>query len=339
MPSFRRFLARRLALALVTLLGVIVAVFILTFLLPGDIAALKLGQYATEETLAAMRKELGTDRPAAVQFVNYVGKLSRGDMGTSWVSGNPVRKDLSERLPATLEVGLAAIVMGIVVGHVLGILAAVKQDTFLDEIVRVYAVLGASTAVFWLALLLIYVFYFRLGWAPPPMGRLDLALQAPPGITRFYVVDSLLARDWAALRNSLAHLALPAGTLGFIVSAPITKMVRAAMLDALHSDFIRTARAVGVPYQEVVLRDGLRNAWIPIVTSIGISFGYLMAGNVLVEQIFAWPGIGQYAWQALTSNDFDALRGFILTVAVMYLLMNLVVDLLYALIDPRIRLG
>jgi peptide/nickel transport system permease protein len=339
MLSFHRFLARRLALAVVTLVGVILTVFVLTFLLPGDIAALKLGQYATEDTLAAMRKEMGTDQPAVVQFVNYVKKLSRGDMGMSWVSGNPVRVDLGRRLPATLELGLAAIIIGILIGHVLGITAAVRQNTLLDEIVRGYAILGASTAVFWLALVLIYVFYFRLRWAPPPMGRLDLAIEVPPSITGLYVVDSLLAQDWTALRNSVAHLALPAVALGFIVSAPITKMVRAAMLDALHSDFIRTARAVGVPYRQVVLGDALRNAWIPILTSIGISFGYLLAGNVLVEQIFAWPGIGFYAWLSLTSKDFDALRGFILIVAVLYLLINLIIDLLYAVIDPRIRLG
>lgn len=337
--SFRRYIARRLALGLLTLLGVIVAVFILTFVLPGDLASLKLGPYATEEGLAAMRKEMGTDKPVPVQFINYVSGLLRGDMGKSWVSGQPVQKDMEQRLPATIELGLAALTIAMVVGLILGILAAVRRDSVLDQVIRGYAILGASTASFWLALVVIYIFYFRLDWAPPPLGRLDVGVQAPPSITKLYAIDSLLARDWTLLRHSLGHLALPALTLGFIVSAPMTKIVRAAMLDVLHSDFIRTARTIGVSFRAIIIRDALRNAMIPILTTSGIAFGYLMAGNVLVERIFAWPGIGQYAWTALTTKDFEALRGFILVVAVIYVLINLVIDVLYSVIDPRIRLG
>lgn len=339
MVSLRRYVARRLLLGAVTLLGVVVAVFVLTSVLPGDLASIKLGPYATEEGLAAMRTELGTDRPVMVQFVDYVSGLLRGDMGRSWLTGQPVRRDMSQRLPATIELALAALVMALVVGHVLGILAAVRRDSLIDQAVRGFAILGASTAIFWLALVLIYVFYYRLDWAPAPIGRLDVGTESPPPVTRLYVVDSLLAGDLELFTSSLAHLALPALALGFIVTAPITKMVRAAMLDVLHSDFIRTARAIGVPYRSIVMRDGLRNALIPILTTIGIVFGYLMAGNVLVEQIYAWPGIGQYAWQSLISKDFEALRGFILVVAVIYVLANLIIDLLYSVIDPRIRLG
>ena len=339
MVSLRRYVARRLLLGAVTLLGVVVAVFVLTSVLPGDLASLKLGPYATEEGLAAMRTELGTDRPVMVQFVDYVSGLLRGDMGRSWLTGQTVRQDMSQRLPATIELALAALVMALVVGHILGILAAVRRDSLIDQAVRGFAILGASTAIFWLALVFIYVFYYRLDWAPAPVGRLDVGSARPPPVTRLYVVDSLLAGDWELFTSSLAHLALPALALGFIVTAPITKMVRAAMLDVLHSDFIRTARAIGVPYRSIVMRDGLRNALIPILTTIGIVFGYLMAGNVLVERIFAWPGIGQYAWQSLISKDFEALRGFILVVAVIYVLINLTIDLLYSVIDPRIRLG
>jgi peptide/nickel transport system permease protein len=337
--SFRRYIVRRLALGAVTLLGVIVAVFVLTFVLPGDLASLKLGPYATEEGLATMRKEMGTDKPVPIQFVNYVSRLLQGDMGKSWVSGQPVQTDMAQRLPATIELGLAALVIAIGVGLLLGVVAAVRRDSLLDQLIRGYAILGASTASFWLALVLIYVFYFRLDWAPAPLGRLNVGMPAPPAITKLYVIDSLLARDWALLRHGLGHLALPALTLGFIVSAPMTKIVRAAMLDVLHSDFIRTARTIGVPFRAIIARDGLRNAMIPILTTGGIAFGYLMAGNVLVERIFAWPGIGQYAWTALTTKDFEALRGFILVVAVIYVLINLVIDVLYSVIDPRIRLG
>ena len=339
MVSLRRYVARRLLLGAVTLLGVVVAVFVLTSVLPGDLASIKMGPYATEEGLAAMRTELGTDRPVMVQFVDYVSGLLRGDMGRSWLTGQTVRQDMSQRLPATIELALAALVMALVVGHILGILAAVRRDSLIDQAVRGFAILGASTAIFWLALVFIYVFYYRLDWAPAPVGRLDVGSARPPPVTRLYVVDSLLAGDWELFTSSLAHLALPALALGFIVTAPITKMVRAAMLDVLHSDFIRTARAIGVPYRSIVMRDGLRNALIPILTTIGIVFGYLMAGNVLVEQIYAWPGIGQYAWQSLISKDFEALRGFILVVAVIYVLINLTIDLLYSVIDPRIRLG
>ena len=337
--SFRRYIVRRLALGAITLFGVIVAVFILSFLLPGDLASLRLGPYATEAGLAAMRKELGTDKPVPVQFVSYVSGLLQGDMGKSWVSGQPVQRDMAQRLPATIELGLAALVIAIGVGLVLGIVSAVRRNSALDQLIRGYAILGASTASFWLALVLIYIFYFRLDWAPAPLGRLDVGMQAPPSITKLYVIDSLLARNWTLLRHSLGHLALPALTLGFIVSAPMTKIVRAAMLDVLHSDFIRTARTIGVPFRAIVIRDGLRNAMIPILTTSGIAFGYLMAGNVLVERIFAWPGIGQYAWTALTAKDFQALRGFILVVAIIYVLINLVIDVLYSVIDPRIRLG
>jgi len=339
MVSLRRYVARRLLLGTVTLLGVVVAVFVLTTVLPGDLASIKLGPYATEEGLAAMRAELGTDRPILAQFVDYVSGLLRGDMGRSWLTGQPVRRDMGQRLPATIELALAALVMALVIGLILGILAAVRRDSFIDQAVRGFAILGASTAIFWLALVLIYVFYYRLDWAPAPAGRLDVGTERPPAVTRLYVVDSLLARDWELFTNSLAHVALPALALAFIVTAPITKMVRAAMLDVLQADYIRTALAIGVPYRAIVMRDGLRNAMIPILTTIGIVFGYLMAGNVLVEQIFAWPGIGQYAWQSLISKDFEALRGFILLVAVTYVLINLVIDLLYSVIDPRIRLG
>ncbi len=339
MVSLRTYLFRRLLLAVITLCGVIVAVFLLTRILPGNPAAVRLGPYASPELLASMEKEMGLDKPLPVQFVGYVAALARGDMGKSWRTGQPVRMDLAQRLPATLELALAATLIAILVGLSLGTLAAVRQNTLLDRIIRFFAILGASTALFWLALVFIYVFYYRLGWAPSPLGRIDVGLSTPLRISGAYVLDSLLTANWPAFRNSLSHLLLPALTLAFVVSAPITKMVRAAMLDTLHADFIRTARTVGVPEAQVIFRDGLRNAMVPILTTIGIVFGYLMAGNVLVEMIFAWPGIGSYAWQALVNKDFEAIQGFVLLIAAMYVVLNLGIDLLYSLIDPRIRLG
>jgi len=339
MISLRKYLLRRLALAVLTLCGVIVAVFMLTRILPGNPAVVRLGPYASPELLASMEKQMGLDRPLAAQFARYVAALARVDMGKSWRTGQPVLTDLAQRLPATLELALAATLLAIVIGLCLGTLAAVRQNSLADRIIRLFAVLGASTALFWLALVFVYVFYYLLGWAPSPLGRLDVGLSAPPRLTGAFVLDSLLTGRWAALGNSLSHLALPAVTLAFVVSAPITKMVRAAMLDTLHADFIRTARTVGVPEAQVIFRDGLRNAMVPILTTIGIVFGYLMAGNVLVEMIFAWPGIGSYAWLALVNKDLEAIQGFVLLIATMYVVLNLGIDLLYSLIDPRIRLG
>ena len=339
MISLRKYLLGRLALAVLTLCGVIVAVFLLTRILPGNPAVVRLGPYASPELLASMEKQMGLDKPLAAQFTRYIAALARGDMGKSWRTGQPVLTDLAQRLPATLELALAATLIAIVIGLCLGTLAAVRQNSLADRIIRLYAILGASMALFWLALVFVYVFYYRLGWAPSPLGRLDVGLSAPPRLTGAFVLASLLTGRWAALGNSLGHLALPAATLAFIVSAPITKMVRAAMLDTLHADFIRTARTVGVPEVQVIFRDGLRNAMVPILTTIGIVFGYLMAGNVLVEMIFAWPGIGSYAWLALVNKDLEAIQGFVLLIATMYVVLNLGIDLLYSLIDPRIRLG
>lgn len=339
MVSFRRYVLRRLFLAAVTLFGVIVAVFILTRILPGNPAAVRLGPYAKPELLAAMEKEMGLDKPLPVQFADYVTALMRGDWGHSWRTGRAVQEDLLQRLPATLELALAATLIAVVAGLVLGVVAAIRRGSLFDQIIRIVAVLGASTALFWLALVFVFVFYYHLGWAPAPLGRLDVGLKPPTMITGMYVVDSLLTRNWTTLRNALSHLWLPAFSLAFIVSAPITKIVRAAMLDTLRADFIRTARTIGVPEREIIFRDALRNAMIPILTTIGIVFGYLMAGNVLVEMIFAWPGIGYYAWMALQNNDFNAIQGFVLAIAAGYVFLNLGIDLLYAVIDPRIRLG
>jgi peptide/nickel transport system permease protein len=337
--SLQRYILRRLLLAFVTLCGVVMAVFLITRILPGDPAAVRLGPYATAELHAAMVKEMGLDQPLPIQFVNYVVKLAQGDMGKSWRTGQGVRDDLFQRLPATLELAFFATLIAILVGLAVGIPAAVFHNSWFDQAARVFATIGASTALFWLALVFIYVFYYRLGWAAPPLDRLDVGIQPPPQITGLYVIDSLLTANLDALKNSVHHLALPAITLAFVVSAPIVKIVRAGMLDQLNADYIRTAQMIGVPMREIVWRDALRNALIPILTTIGIVFGYLMAGNVLVEMIFAWPGIGSYAWLALLNKDFEAIQGFVLLIAVLYVSLNLVIDLLYSVIDPRIRLG
>lgn len=339
MPPLLRFLARRLVLALITLVGVVVAVFLLTHMLPSNPAALRAGPLASAERIAQLEREMGLDQPLWQQFASYARLLARGDLGQSWRTEQPVLTELLQRLPATVELAATAFVLALVFGLVVGILAAVFYGTWLDQAARIFATLGASLALFWLALVNVQVFYYTLRWAPSPLGRLTVGRAEPPTLTGLLTLDSLLARDWGALGDSLAHLWLPALTLAFVVSAPIIKITRGAMLEALRADFVRTARAIGVPAHQVILTDALRNAFIPVLTTLGIVFGYLIAGNVIIERVFAWPGIGQYAWNALTTNDFNAIQGFVLLIAVAYVLLNLIIDLAYGVVSPRIRLG
>jgi peptide/nickel transport system permease protein len=323
----------------ITWLGVVVAVFALTHILPGNPAQVRLGTFATPEALAALEKEMGLDRPVSTQFVVYFTNLLRGDMGVSYKTSQPVAKDILQRLPASLELAAFSILIATALGLPLGILAAVNKDSPLDQAVRGLVVFGASTPLFWLGLMMIFVFFFTLQWTAPPLGRFDPVLPAPERLTGFFTLDSLLRGDLGAFRLSLSHLVLPGATLAIIIIAPIIKIVRASMLQVLGADFIRTARAIGMRPLQIVTQDALKNALVPIVTMIGIVIGYLLGGNVIVERIFAWPGIGQYLFEAILANDFEAIQGTVLTVAVMYVLLNLLVDLLYAVLDPRIRLG
>jgi peptide/nickel transport system permease protein len=324
---------------MITLAGVVIVVFILTHILPGNPAALRAGPLADEALIARYEAEMGLDRPLYVQFINYTRLLLQGDLGESWRTGQPVLQELGQRLPATLELAVTAFLLAIGFGLTLGIGAAVFAQSWLDHAVQVFATLGASLALFWLALVGVQIFYYTLSWAPAPLDRLTIGVPEPPTVTGLFTVDSLLTGNWAIFVDAVSHLWLPALTLAFVVSAPITKTTRAAMLDSLGSDFVRTARAIGVPVHQVILVDALRNAFMPVLTTLGIVFGYLMAGNVIVERVFAWAGIGQYAWTALTTKDFNAVQGFVLLIGIVYVMLNLGIDLLYGVIDPRIRLS
>lgn len=337
--SLGRYLARRLALSVVTLFGVIVTVFVVTRVLPGDPALVKAGQYATPEVRATIRKQLGLDKSFVVQLVTYVGNVLRGNLGDSVRSGQPVRQDLLNRLPATGELALAALLFGGLIGIPLGIWAAVRRDSWIDGVIHQIAIVGAATPLFWFGLVLIYLFYHLWHIAPAPVGRLSSDLTAPRHLTGFYTIDALLTGNWTVLRDALAHLVLPTFALGFVVMSPFIKMSRAAMLNVLGSDYVLAARSLGLSDREIVWQDALKNALVSLLTVTGIVLGYLLAGNVLVETIFAWPGIGYYAWNAITGSDYDAINGFVLVVAVIYVVLNLAIDLTYTLIDPRIRLG
>jgi peptide/nickel transport system permease protein len=337
--GFGGFLLRRLALTVPTLFGVTVVGFLLAYMLPGNPALVKAGPFATPDFVAEVERQMGLDQPLPVQYLRYLGALLQGDLGLSSSTGRPVLADFAQRLPATLELTLAALLIAIGIGVPLGVLAAIHRDTLLDHAGRVLSVAGVAMPSFWTGLLLIYVFFYLLDLAPAPLGRLAPGLQPPAAVTGLYVVDSALAGDWPALRSALQHLALPAATLGIAVMAPVARMVRATMLETLQSDFVKAAWGAGLPPRRVIYGDALRNALIPVVTILGVVFGFLMAGNAVVESVFAWPGIGNYAVTSLMTKDAGPIQSFVLFVALMYVVVNLAVDLLYGLIDPRIRLG
>ncbi len=331
-------IARRLLTALPTLIGVIIVTFLLTRVLPGDTAAYFAGPAATPQAIEEVKKKLGLDRSLPVQFVSYVEALAKGDLGASLSTGQTVVKDIRTRLPASAELTLAGLVLGIVVAVPLGILAAVRQGSWIDHLCRVVATAGVSLPVFFSGLLLVYLFYYRLGWAPPPMGRLDVFSTAPNSITGFYLIDSLIARDFETFRAAFAQLILPAVTLGMFALAPIARMTRASMLAALSSEFVRTAKASGLSTRAVIVTYAFRNAMLPVVTTLGMVFSFLLGANVLVEKVFAWPGIGSYAVDALIKSDFAPVQGFVLTMAILYVMLNLLIDILYGVIDPRVRI-
>lgn len=327
----------RLLGALPALAGVVLATFVLTRVLPGDTAAYFAGPTAGPEAIERIRRELGLDRPLAEQFASYVAALARGDMGTSLTTGQPVRADLAARLPASAELTLAGLLLAVGVAVPLGILAAVRQGSVWDHLCRVVVTAGVSLPVFFTGLLLVYVFYFVLGWAPAPVGRLDAYASPPPAATGFYTVDALLAGEWETLRGALAQLVLPAVTLGLFALAPLARMTRGSMLAVLGADFVRTARASGLSGRTVVLTYAFRNAVLPVVTTLGMVFSFLLGANVLVEKVFAWPGVGSYAVEALIASDFAPVQGFVLAMAVLYVLLNLALDLVNQALDPRLR--
>ena len=336
--GFGRYLAARLLLVVPTLIGVTLITFTLTYLLPGNPALVKAGPLATPEHVKEMERRMGLDRPLRVQYWRYVSGLLRADLGESSSTGRPVVEDFRQRIPATLELTLASLLIAAAIGIPLGVLAAVHRDTTIDHVSRLIGVGGVAMPSFWTGLLLLYVFFYLASVAPAPLGRIAPEVPAPTRITGLYVVDALLTANGRALVSSLHQLMLPALTLGFAVMAPLTRMVRATMLEILESDFVRAAWAAGLPRRRVIYGDALRNALIPLITLLGVIFGFLMAGNVVVEMVFAWPGLGNYAITALMTKDPAPIQSFVLFVAVVYVLINLTVDLLYGLADPRLRL-
>lgn len=331
-----RFILRRLGGLVFVLFGVSIMTFFLAQIVPADPVAAALGTNAREAQIEAYRRQLGLDQPVVVQYIRYIGRLLQGDLGASIRTRRPVADDLRDFLPATVELTIAAMLVTILVGIPLGIVAALRRNTWIDATARILALIGGAMPIFYVGLLLLGVFYRQLRWLPGP-GRLDSTLQPPTAITGLYTVDALLTGNWPVFSDALAHLVLPAVTLGLYSTAVLLRMTRSSMLEILGQDFVRTARAKGLSQRLVIGRHVFKNALPPILTIIGVIFGSLLSGAVLTETIFNWPGIGRYATTSVTTLDYPAVMGVALVAAVIYPLVNTLVDIGYSLIDPRVR--
>ena len=317
------------------LIGISLIVFSFIHLIPGDPAVAMLGERATPQRVAEVRAQLGLDKPLSTQYLIYVGKILGGDFGASILRGDPVLRDLVRRFPATVELAISAILIAIVVGIPMGIISAVWRNSFFDGFSRLVALTGVSMPIFWLGLMLAWFFGVVLRWLPTGfrLGT-DVTLIT---VTNFYILDSLLTRNWAALASSLRHLILPALALSTIPMAVIARMTRASLLEVLSQDYIRTAESKGLPQQSVVLRHAMRNALLPVMTVTGLQVGRLLAGAILTETIFSWPGIGLWIYEAIQARDYPIVQGATLFIAMIFVMVNLLTDVLYAAVDPRIK--
>ncbi|MBD8023257.1 ABC transporter permease [Microbacterium gallinarum] len=332
------FIAKRLGAAVLLVIGTILVAFLLTAVLPGDAATARLGERAAAdpELVAAMRERLGLDRPLYEQFFLYVSGVTRGDLGESVQTARPVMTDLQLFGPASAELALAATLIAVIVGGGLGIVAALRANGHLDNALRALSLGGVSIPIFWFALIATAIFSTQLGWFPSS-GRLDAGVIPPPRVTGFYTIDSLLAGDLPLFWQAVTHLILPAIVLSAAMVGLLMRFTRASVLDVLGQEYIRAAEAKGLSGRRVVFGHVLRGALVPVITVVGTAFASLLAGTVLVEQIFAWPGIGSYAYRAASTLDLAAIVGVTIFVALIYIFVNLVTDILYGVIDPRIR--
>ncbi len=335
---FLTYLVRRLIGIVAVLIGVSIVTFTISHIIPADPVLATLGDHATPEQVIAFKQEYGLDKPLTEQYMTYMSGLLRGDLGLSIRTLRPVSQDLRDFLPATIELALMSLILSLVAGIPLGIWSALYRNRIADHIIRVISIIGASLPVFWLGLVFIGIFYYNLDWLPLG-GRIDKFIAPPAPITGLYVFDSLLTGNWNALKSSLIHLTLPTVVLGYYSTAIISRMVRSSMLEVLSQDYLRTARAKGLSFRLVILRHALRNAMLPVLTIIGVTFGNLLSGAVLTETVFSWGGLGRYATQSAISLDFPAVMGVTLLSAVVYAITNLLVDLGYFALDPRIQYG
>ena len=330
-----KYILRRLILLIPVLFGVSLATFVVMHLFTTDPVDIILGQHANPERAQALRVELGLDQPIYVQFGNYISHAVQGDLGNSVITQTSVTDELMHRFPATVELSAAAILIASVLGIALGVISAVKQNSIWDYGTMVTALLGVSMPIFWLGLMMIIVFSVTLGWLPAS-GRIGVGMQ-PEHITGLYLFDALYTGDLESFWDVLRHLAMPAIALGAYSTAIIARMTRATMLETIRQDYIRTARAKGLKENVVIVKHALRNALIPIVTVIGLQMGALLGGAVLTETVFSWPGIGSYVVEGIMHSDYPRVQGAVLLIGTIFVLVNLLVDILYGYLDPRIQ--
>ena len=333
-----KFLWRRCASLVLVIIGVTMLVFLATYYLPSDPARAAAGPSATNEQVEAKRVELGLDKPIYVQYINYMKGLLKLDMGTSFKTKQPVAQEISSRLSATLELTAVSLIVFFVLALILGSVAALKRSGALDGIIRFFSVAGMAVPPYWLALIFQYVFYYRLQWLPAGY-RLPVGTIPPDAVTGFYLLDSAFAGDWVLFLQAARHLLLPVLSLVLGYCGITTRMMRTQLLQELRQDYIRTARSKGIPEHTVIRRHAMKNAISPILTLLGMQAGGMIGGTVLIEKIFSWPGLGSYALDAIASLDLMVVAGITLTMAVIFILINLLVDISSVLIDPRVRLS
>ncbi len=332
-----RLLAKRLLVAIPNLLGVVVLIFVLTRMLPGDPAAYFAGPAATAQSIEEVRKQLGLDRSIPEQFLAYLGDLFTGDLGKSLTSGQPVLDDLIARVPASLELTFIALALASALGILLGVGAAVRPGGLWDKLCSVVSIIGQAVPTFFLGLLLVFIFYYELGWAPAPLGRLDILYSTPKDHTGFWIIDTLIEGEFDTLAGVLRQLALPVVTLAMFGIGPVARMTRASMIEVLNSDFIRTARAAGLPPGKVLWTYAFRSIAVPVLNTVGMVLSFLLGANVLVEKVFGWPGIGAYAIESVLASDFAPIQGFVLLMAILYVAINLAIDMVALTLDPRVK--
>ncbi len=328
------YIIRRILILIPTLLGVSIIVFFMLRMTPGDPAELLLGERATDESLAAMREYLGLNEPLHVQYGLFLKRLMKGDLGETIWTRQKVSTEIKQRFPATLELSIAALIISCFFGIIFGIISATRQYSIFDYLSMLGALIGVSMPIFWLGLIFMLIFSIHLGWLPIS-GRLSVGVDLKI-ITNFYIFDAILTRNWPAFKDALWHIIMPAVTLSTIPMAIVARMTRSSMLEVLRQDFIKTAKAKGLSKRVVIFKHALRNALIPVVTTIGLQFGILMGGAILTETIFAWPGVGKWMFDAVTQRDYMVIQGGVLVISAIFVLINLAVDVLYAVINPRI---
>lgn len=333
-----RYILRRLSLLVITLFGVSLMVFLISHLVPSNPVAANLSQSAMSDPqiVAAYEAKWGLDKPLYEQYLIYLKNLMQGDLGISIRTGRPIMDELKQYFPATLELSIFAMIIALILGILFGILSALYRNKPLDQILRAVSVSGVSLPSFWFALVVMSIFSKNIGWFPSS-GRIDPRVFSPSGGTGLYVLDAVLWGDFLMLKDALAHVILPAMVLGFFTMGLITRQTRSNLLEVLSKDYIRTARSKGMSESRVIKNHALNNALIPVITVAGMGFSNLLGGMVFVETIFSWPGIGQYAYLAATNLDFPAICGVSLLIATTYMVINLLIDMLYGVIDPRIR--